>query len=368
MSKINLDMKLVAQGYDTNKNGRVDDELNVGNTGIKTVDDLANALSNDQVVISNGSVIARGPGQAPVLSDVKDMQNIQQITGQALTWGGPDYPGYQYQYTAYKTETTEQQVMHTRKDGSTYYTNEKVKQQVPYTAYHWGTAIQDIRARLDSVAAITANPADDREASIHNIAALALQQNNWDFALDEGSSHTRYIALYVALQNINQMCDAPAQPATTIDNLNGAVNGAENALNDLRNTLGSSSTRAITDKQVNDRVAQENKAANSIPFWKKMLVVGLVEKKNHEDTAKRLQQDLSTLRSANPNGIQSSLASVAKSAYETNTSSWSARNINDATRLAQQAQPVQNAASGLQSQASSQSKQILDLSKTLAGK
>ncbi|HEY9723370.1 MAG TPA: hypothetical protein V6D47_15270 [Oscillatoriaceae cyanobacterium] len=344
MSKINLDMKLVAQGYDANKNGRVDDDLNVGNTGIKTVDDLANALSNDKVVITNGAVVAKAPGDAPTLADVNDMQHVHEITGQALTWGGPEYPGYQYQTTKYDSNNQ------------------------PYTSYNWGSAIQDIRARLDSVSTITEGSNDSASRSIHQIANTALEQNNWEYYLDEGTSHSRYIALYTALQNINQISDAPAQPGVTDKNVNDSVNSAEKALNDLKTTLGASSTKAITDAQVNAKVSDLRKAASSIPWWHYLLLFGFFQKHGDNSTADRLTQDLATLRSANPDAIGQPLPGLAKQAYDINTQSWNAKNLNDASTLQQNAQPVVKGANGVQSKANDTNNQVNDLSKTLAGK
>lgn len=460
MANVNLDWNLVAQSYDKNKNGRVDDDLKVGNTGVKTVSDLAGALANDTVVVSGGVVQRATPGTINDPPMIKTLNNIHDISGQALGWGDPNYPGYQYQkteyrhetywdtetryrteqkledvtkyrtetqtvqVTKYRTETTTEQVTKYRdetiikqetvhmKDGTTYTRNEPITHKVPYTdtetvthqvpytveeqqdvqvpytvqelhdvqvpytvqvqktrdvpytVYEWGTAIQDIRARLQSIQTVAQDEDDSTCRQIAAIAGQALQQNDWQYAMDEGTAHTRYIALYTALQNINTLAQAPGNPSDAANQMSQRVAAAKSSVDQLQQTmkdpgLKNAPTRAQT------QIAAERKAAAAIPWWHYMLLFGFFQKSGHSDAADTLQQDLTNYQSADPSGLKDQVVNTERQAYDTAQQGWKVKNTSDAQTFDNSAAQVGQTADGIKQQADQQNGQVQDLLKRL---
>jgi hypothetical protein len=453
MGNINLDWNLVARSYDKNNDGRVDDDLNVGDTGIKTVTDLSNALSNDSVVVSNGAVQKRAPGAIQDLPVIRDFNNIHSISGQALGWGDPNYPGSQYQTTKYRTENymadetryrsenqmvtvtqyrsetnmidvtkyrsetqthdvTKQrdetiikdetvhlkdgtvftrhvprtiQVPYTTQETTTvqvpYTTQEAVTSQVPYTtqqmqsvqvpytvrvqksrdvaytSYAWGTAIQDVRARLQAIQAITAQSNDSSMRAMGNIASNALSQNNWEYALDEGTAHSRYVALYISLQNINQLSNAPNQPGTSVNNMNGAVVGAQTALGALKANLNNQALQGSDSvSKLQAAIQQQQDLANNTSgFWHPF------KKHAAENRASQLQKELNTLQGVDPTGLTNQLSTVERRDYETTQQAWGINTIDGASQLQNDSQSVSNDANNVKNQASDQANQVQDL-------
>lgn len=369
----NLDMKLVAQGYDTNKNGRVDDNLKIQAPGLAdkngqvTVDALANALANDQVVVRNGAVVAGPVGQVKDIPIIHTMNQVSDIANQALGWGDPEYPGWQYQYTAYKTYYSNDQVAHTRTDGSTYYTTERVKHTQAYTAYHWGEAIQDMRARLQSIVDVTSDNPDMHAQQIHTLAANALRQNDWEYWFDEGTAHSRYIAIYSAMQSINTLASGtPNQPTTSVNSMVNAVQGAKGKIGALQSSLNDPRTKSIVS-DTQKRIAQEEAAAKKpTPLWAKITLIPwifyAISHSNHSGTADRLKQELATEQAANPSDLTSQLSTTARQTYDTTVNeAWPATTMEDANKLQVDANPIVNSANGIGNNANSQNQQVQDL-------
>ncbi|HEY9724002.1 MAG TPA: hypothetical protein V6D47_18515 [Oscillatoriaceae cyanobacterium] len=373
----NLDMKLVAQGYDTNKNGRVDDELKIQAPGLAdksgkvTVDALANALSNDQVVVRNGAVVPGPVGQVKDIPIIHTLDQVANVSHQALGWGDPEYPGWQYQYTAYKTEYETQQVEHTRSDGSTYYTNEQVKKSVPYTAYHWGDAILDMRARLQSIADITSDNPDMHAQQIHSLATNALRQNDWEYWFDEGTAHSRYVAIYSSMQSINTLAEGtPNQPTTSVNSMVNAVQGAKGKIGSLQSSLNDPRMKSIA-ADTQKRIAAEEAAANKpTPLWAKITLIPwifyAISHHGHSSTADRLKQDLATAQAAKPTDLTSQLSGPARQTYDTTVNdAWPAQTIEDANKLQVAAAPITNSANTIGNNANNQNQQVQDLLKTV---
>jgi hypothetical protein len=365
----NIDWKLVAQGYDANHNGRVDDELKVNAPGLAdkdgkvTVDALANALSNDSVVVSSGAINAQKPGSVPHLGVIDSLNSIHTISGEALGWGDPNYPGWQYQETKYRTKTGYQDVAHTHKNGTVYYKSEPYTYQESYVTYRWGSAIQDVRARLQAIQAVAGQSNDSSMRAIANIASNALNQNNWEYMLDEGTAHSRYVALYISLQNINQLSNTPNQPDASVNNMNGAVLGAKTALSALNANLNNQAVRGSDAVSKLQAAIQQQKdlANNTSGFWHPF------KKHDAENRATQLQKELNTLQGVDPTGLNNQLTSVARRDYETTQEAWGVNNLDGANRLQNDVQPVANDANNLKNQASDQANQVQDLINQLQG-
>ncbi len=347
MGQVKIDARLVAAGYDKNRNGIVSDELKIdapidtdGNKEV-SVAELAAALGNDQIVISNGFAQARKPGQAPDMPELRIMKSIHEISGEAMTFGGPQYPAWRYQ------ETRE------RSDGSTY------------TYYHWREAIADLRSKLSAIEAVASNQTDFRSKTIADMARNAMWQNNWSELLDDGTSRSRYAALYVAVQSINSMSKVPPQPVDSVNGMFSAVNGAKGAIDGLRNTMKDPGV-VSADEKARSKASSLRQAAQSIPWWQYLLIFGFFKKMSLNNQAKKVEENLAVLKAANPDNFEGQLTDTARKAYETSQTAWNAKNIDDAQALANSAGPIQNEATGISNGASGQAKKIQDLLKTIA--
>lgn len=347
MGQISLDSRLVAAGYDRNKNGVVSDDLKIdapidhdGN-GQVSVAELASALSSDKVVISGGYVKAAQPGKPADLPEIRTMASIHEISKDYSMFGGPQYPGWKYQETR------------TRQDGSTY------------THYHWREAISELQAKLHSIRAVAGNQNDFRSKTISQMADTAIRQNFWAEFLDEGTYRSRYSALYTAVQNIHTMSEVPPQPQQSVDGMAKTVNGAAGAVGGLRQRIGDPATRNA-DAAVQKKAAELREKANNIPWWQFLLIFGFFKKASLNNQAKRVEENLAVLKAANPDALQDKVNDVARRAYEVGQSSWSAKNIDDAQALANNASPINQEANGVAASASDQAKKIQDLLNTIS--
>ncbi len=347
MGNMKLDSRLVAAGYDKNRNGVVSDELKIdapidhdGN-GSVSVAELANALGNDSVVVSGGYVRAAQAGKPVDMPELRTMQSIHEISKDYSVFGGPQYPGWKYQETR------------TRQDGTTY------------TAYHWREAISELQAKLQSIRAVAGNQNDFRSKTIANMANTAIQQNFWAEFLDEGSSRSRYAALYTAVQSINQMSETPPQPQQSVDSMANSVNGANGQIGGLRQKISDPATRTA-DEKVQAKAAELRQKAQTIPWWQFVLIFGFFKKASLNNQAKRVEENLATLKAANPDALQDKLNDVARRAYETSQQSWTAKTIDDAQALHNNAGPIAQEANGVAASAGDQAKKIQDLLTTIS--
>lgn len=93
MGDLTLNPNLVAKAYDTNKDGKVSDNLNIskdtrtinalGGDSDVTVEELANALSNDSVIVQNGTVISTN-GSVRIPNLFGDAKQVNEMASNAL--------------------------------------------------------------------------------------------------------------------------------------------------------------------------------------------------------------------------------------------------------------------------------------------
>lgn len=346
MADIRLDSKLVAQGYDRNKNGKIEDDLKIGTTGVKTVDQLADALATDQVVISDGVIEKRAPGKPQDLPEIRTLRSVNQIAHQALGYGSAQYPSWNYQYSR---DTG-------RKD--------QYGEPIYETAYRWGEAISDQRARLEAIETVTRNATDSTSKAIYSVAHTALQQYTWDRFLDNGTSQSRYVALHAAAQSIASMSVAPGEPATVVQGMFGRVEAGKGAIGGLQTTLANPATKGAVER-AKDAAEKERAEAKAVPLWQKILIFGLFKSSSHNKAAKRYDEQAQALQQADPAKLRDQLAEGARDAYEVSQDSWTARDIEDARRLQDEANPVNGRLDQIKGTAQRQNEQISDLLKRL---
>lgn len=350
MGAVRLDAKLVAAGFDKNRNGMVSDELKIdapidaSGDGHVSVDELAGAIAKDQVVISSGVVQARQLDAPADLPAIRIMKSVNQIAGESLSLGGAIWPSWRYQMTK------------TRSDGSTY------------TEYDWRGACTELRAKLEAIKSVTRSMPDHRSQAIHKTASQAIGSYNFgevlDFLFDGKKGRSDYAALYSTLSNIRQMSKTPAEPVHTVDAMAKSVNAAGGAVSGLRQNVENPAAKGVESK-VSTKASELRQKAQSIPWWQFLLLFGFFQKSKFNNQAKRLEENLATLKAANPDAAAQKAADLARQAYDVTVSAGSLKTIDDAQKLENDAKPVITGADGLKRDAEGQSKRIQDLLKTI---
>lgn len=349
---VKLDSRLVAQGFDRNRNGMVSDELKIdapgldGGDGQVSVDELAGALGRDQVVVSGGIVQARQPAPPADLPALRTMKSVHSIAGQSLSLGGAIWPSWRYQTTR------------TRSDGSTY------------TEYDWAAACTELRAKLEAIRSVTAQMPDARSKAIHDSARQAINSYNFgevmDFLFDGRKGRSDYAALYSTLSSIRRMSETPASPAETVEGLARSVGAAAGAVGNLRGAAGDPAAREAEQK-ARAKASELRQQAQSIPWWQFLLIFGFFRKMSLNGKAKQIEQNLATLQAADPDGAARKAADLARRAYEAGIKAGAAKNIDDAQALASDAAPVSKEAQALQRDLDGQAARIKALLKAIAG-
>lgn len=300
----------------------------------------------------------------PDIPAIHTLTAVNQISDQCLgIWGADGYPSYQYQYTK------------TYKHYHQGYTDSYGNYQPPYytytyeTKYNWGAAFADIRAKLQAIADTAGNTNESRCQEIAQLANNALQSNDWQYFLDVGSDQSRFAQLQATLQNINELTsNTPSEPQTTVNQMNGAIADANGAIQDLRNTLKDPTlTASNLSQKVQAKISEYNQKANNIPWWHYLLIFGFFEKAGDHGTANRLQQDLHTVQTSNPDQLQKDLNGIASQAPSIVQQACNTTTVDGATQLQSTAQPVTDAANQVAQTATGQSNQGKDLVKTLNG-
>ncbi len=325
MSAIRPDSSLVARGFDRNRDGRVSDDLRIEAPGLDSnqdahvsVEELASALAADRVVISNRAVVAGQAAVARELPEIKSLLTIHRLSADALGYfgtGNSQYPGVRYQ-SEYRDSSGELR-----------------------TRYNYGQAIADLRVRLSAIQSLASSYDDFQSRTIARMADMALSQNNWDHAFDNGTAQSRYAALFATIQNISQLSMPPAHPSDTEKSMNGSVNAARDAVRQLESALLDPGVRTAQGR-TQSRVSDLRKQVEAIPMWQKVLLVGLARKSHLEGQIRDLQGGLQTLEKANPKARMEELATTAARAYELGQRGAQAQDIGAAQKYADEAAPV----------------------------
>ncbi|MEB3186717.1 MAG: hypothetical protein VKP72_04675 [bacterium] len=342
--------QLVAQGFDRNRNGRVNDDLRIEAKGLDadangqvSVAELASALAADKVVISNGAVRAGQSARARELPEIKSLTAINRLASDALGFfgtGNPQYPGLQYQST------------YEDKEGNLR------------TRYNFGQAIADLRVRLSAISSLASSYDDFQSQTVARMANQSLAQNNMDYLLDNGTAQSRYAALYSTIQNIAQMSVAPAHPSATEARLEGSVVAAAGAVDKLRGALAAPEVKSA-DARASAHVKSLNQQIAAIPTWQKFLLVGLFKKGSLEGQIRDVNAQLQVLKSANPGLRQDELAENAARMYELLQSGAQASSIDAARQYENQAAPIINRSAAISNSAGSDAASIRTLIGTL---
>ncbi len=306
----------------------------------------APSLASDAYIKSSAST-AGAPAYIPDIPAIRTLNNVNQIASEGLNGFNNGLPSWEYQ----RTET------HTRSDGSQYTT----------TTYDWGAAFADVRSKLQAIASVAGGTNDSRCNQIANLANSALESNDWQYFLDEGSDESRYAQLQNTLNNIYTLTqDMPQEPQTTVNNMNGAVDNASKAIQDLRTTLKNPTlTASNLPQKVQAKVDEYNQKANNIPWWHYLLLFGFFEKSGDHGTASRLQQDLSTVQTANPDQLQQQLDGIASKVPGVTQMAENTTTIDGASQLQETAQPVTDAANNVAGEATNENNQGNDLIHTV---
>ncbi|MBM3269775.1 MAG: hypothetical protein FJZ01_19255 [Candidatus Sericytochromatia bacterium] len=347
-----LDSHLVAAGFDKNRNGHVSDDLKIeapidsdGN-GQVSVAELAGAMARDQVVVSAGIVAARRPSPPADLPEIRTLKSVHQIASNIAMFGSL-YPGWQYERTR------------TRSDGSTY------------TDYDWGSACVELRSKLEAIRAITGNmPGNSRARAIYDTATRSINAHTFgavlDFLFDTRQGRSDYQALYSTLVSIQRMSDTPPEPAALVDATNKAVGGAAAAVAGLGRAAADPASQGAENKAAS-KAAELRQAAQAIPWWQYLLIFGFFKKMSLNNQAKKVEQNLATLKAANPQGLQDRAADLARQAYDIGNQAGGVNSIDAAFQLENSAKPVIAGSEGLRRDAQGQADRIQALFKALGG-
>lgn len=350
MGGVRLDSKLVAAGFDKNRNGIVSDELKIdapidsSGDGQVSVDELAAAISKDQVVISAGAVQARQPEGPADIPAIRIMKSVHKIAGESLTLFGALTPPWRYEVTK------------VRSDGTTY------------RDYNWAAACTELRAKLEAVKAVTRNMPDSRSQAIYKSASHAISAYNFgevlDFFFEGKKGASDYASLHSTLSSIHKMSRTPAEPVNTVDTMAKSVNAAGGAVAGLRQNVENPAARGV-ESRVSAKASELRQKAQSIPWWQFLLLFGFFKKSSLNNQAKRLEENLATLKAANPDAAAGKAAELARQAYDVSTSAASLKTIDDAQKLENDAKPVVTGAETLRRDAEGQSRRIQELLKTV---
>lgn len=347
MPELNLDPRLVARGLDRNRDGFVHDNIRVAAPGLLdgpvSVERLAQALTNDQVRLSQGAIV---PGKAPVagqLPEIKALRAINRLAEEAVGFfgtGNAQYPGPRYQQSYRDSQGNIR------------------------TRYLFGQAITDLRTRLEAIRSVAASYDDFQSRTIARMAETALRQNNWDYALDNGTAQSRYAALFATVHNIAQTSVTPAQPAETQKALGDVVSRARQAIAGLEGAVQDPATKGAESRAA-DKVNTIRKDVEAIPTWQKVLLFGLIRKGSMQGRIKDIERDLATLKAANPGARLDELATLAARAWEVGQQGAEAASLEQAERFAREAEPVRKEADQVRRRSDDQTEAIRKLLKTI---
>ena len=291
----------------------------------------------------------------PDIPAIRTLQSVHQISDDCLGYWNGDMPSWQYQYTEWKTRTV------TNSQG------QRVQEQYAVTKYNWGAAFADVRAKLQSVAAVAGSTNDSRCQEIARIANQALTSNDWQYFFDEGSDASRYAQLKATLNSINAITqDTPNEPQDTVNQMNGAIGNAGKAIQDLRTTLKDPTLSASNlASKTQAKIDYYNQKANNIPWWHYVLIFGFFQKGSDHGNASRLAQDLKTVQTSNPDALQQQLDALAGRATSVNQQACNTNTIDGASQLQSNAQPITDGANGVRDKANDQNNQGKDLSNSV---
>jgi cystathionine beta-lyase/cystathionine gamma-synthase len=298
-----LNMRLVAQGFDVNRNGRVDDDLDcsaIAPKGAKvSVEQLAKELTADRVRVSDGAVKAGGIGKPAVAPLLVLQQSVNLKATEALEAGAEHTPAVRHQ-----------------------------RQGSP----DWQAAIAELREKLAAIRTMTgsvltqAGAAADSAtgagvsqlAAINEFATEALADSP---AGDGPAAKESYGKYYAALAAIGQLTGDPSPSAMT-DALGRQTADAEKAVS----ALGVEKNRAL------DRAKILRAKAAAVPGWQKALVFGLIVASSHNSKAKALTKDATEATS-----VAEDLPKLAKDAYSLQLRAATTVSPDDAARLHEEA-------------------------------
>lgn len=343
MPDLNLDPRLVARGLDRNRDGFVHDNIRIVAPcvleGPVSVDRMAQALASDRVRLSQGAIV---PGKAPVaghLPEIKALRAINRLAEDAIGFfgtGNAQYPGPRYQQSYRDSEGNLR------------------------TRFLFGQAITDLRTRLEAIRSVAASYDDFQSRAIVRMAETALRQNSWDYALDLGTAQSRYAALFATVHNIGQTSATPAQPAETQKALGEVVSRARQAIADLEGAVQDPAAKGAESRTA-ERVRTIRKDMEAIPTWQKVLLFGLIRKGNMQGRIKDIEQDLATLKAANPGARLDELATLAAKAWEVGQQGAEAASLEQADRFAREADPVRKEADQIRRRSDDQTQSIRKL-------
>lgn len=339
MSDIASNPNLIARSYDTNKDGFVSDNLAIrkdertqkalGGTDKVSVDQLANALRNDSVVIRNGEVAATNRDmKIPAL--FQDVQSAHNIASNALT----QTSSWNHTYIPQRPRESDYAGPQQYNDAVRNY-NEAIRQYKEDIKVDRSVLVN----ALNNVSYATNNPQIKDIASraiqnvaLNNILGMAVDESSHSIALQDRAS------LRQALSTISDMTEF-TQPSKTISMLNNEINEASQALDRQKNDINTKAPAAIKNLE-----AARDKASGSWFFGK--------------TRANSDQKDIDSIKSQNPGPATDRLADLARKNYENAVKMTEGFSIGDARNLSSDALPLSREANEIESKANSDAKLI----------
>jgi hypothetical protein len=316
----------VARGFDANGDGLVDDDLRVQPGAMGTarsrvrVADLAGALSAGRVVVRDGTILARRPGQVPRLPAIDDLATIHAMALDALADVGedPQQPSYRY------LETRSVQVGRTRS---------------LETVVRYDLAASRLRSQLDAIHTLASRQSSPAAASIADLARGGSGRSHALRHVGLGpSDQAAYTSLHNTTRTIQRLSRVPAQPDASVGRLAAQVADAQKSLNALRATLAEAQVGDLETRAL--KRAQARRDAAEVPIWQKLLLFGFCRRLDESRKADQIEDGLKTVRQADLPAHEKRLAGVARDAYTVVTQAWEVRDVEGARALAQAADRV----------------------------
>ncbi len=278
MGRIQFDAMLIADAYDTNRNGWVSDELTIeqpsvdsnGDTRV-SVAELAQSLEKDAVEVSDGAIRSARDRSYPDVGDVLRLGTIAEAVKQGKRVGN------RYEPDDREIERAE--------DGST-------REVIDYE-----TANARLKRELKGISNAASAGEDPVFAGLKRIADDAL--DTWWHA-DE----RRYQIMYRALEEIGAtMGEVPPQPEASVEAASRAVREAQTRLSAAKSELGT--------PQAQQRLLADAEALLDAEKSKKGLAKLFASRK-----VAKLEASIAQLKAFQPDALTRQLSETARNAYE----------------------------------------------------
>jgi hypothetical protein len=251
---------LAARGFDTNRNGRVEelqmsvnvrDRIAAGRSDL-SVEQLASALDADQVIVKNGKVQI-STGQSPVVIGRETLQSIHSQTSTALSHA--------------RSYTWDAHILYASPQSPEEY--QAAKQEFRRATYQFKGAAMSLRSTLDSVRSQAGRENNSLANAVRSQADSALRHDFWnrfdgwyndfndgyDYSSGYDQAKSRYYEarreyenLESAVSSIKRTTADLPDPAGQLVRLNRSVSNAGSTLTELGHAQRTTTVAQVQEK------------------------------------------------------------------------------------------------------------------------